>query len=248
MEIKKKPRARLENYSHLFLLIGLVLTLFLTYVAFEHKSYPRKTSSFNTVQMSQDIIEEMVITHRKEPTVIPLPPPPTPQMTEIIKVVDDIEDIPETIIHSSETDENEAVVVSERIQIIEELEEEEEIIQDVPFAIIEDIPVFPGCENGSKDEKKACFSKKIRKHINKKFDTQLGNELGLTPGKKKIYVMFTIDENGEITEVQSRAPHPRLQSEAARVVKSLPKMTPGKQRGTPVRVKYAVPITFEVIL
>ena len=60
--------------------------------------------------------------------------------------------------------------------------------------------------------------------------------------------MFTIDEHGSIQEVMARAPHPRLQTEATRVVKTLPKMTPGKQRGRPVRVKYSLPITFEVVL
>lgn len=247
MDTKKNPRARLENYSHQFMLIGLVLTLFFTYVALEHKSYTREISSFNTVDITADIVEEMIITHRKPPALKIAPPPP-PKLIEVIKIVEDIEDIPETIIESTETDETEAVVISDDIDAINEEAEYEEIIEDVPFAIIEDIPVFPGCEKGTKAEQKACFSGKVRKHVNREFDADLANELGLAPGKKRIFVMFTINEYGNITEVQSRAPHPRLQHEASRVVKSLPQMTPGKQRGLPVRVKYSLPITFEVVL
>ena len=247
MDTKKNPRARLENYSHQFMLIGLALTLFFTYIALEHKSYIREIATFSSVEITSEQVEEMVITHRKPPPIKHAPPPP-PKLIEIIQAVEDVADVPETIIESTETDETEAVITSEDIDNINEAAEYEEIIEDVPFAIIENIPVYPGCEKGTKAEKKACFSNKVRKHVNKKFDAELANELGLAPGKKRIFVMFTINEHGNITEVQSRAPHPRLQTEASRVVKTLPKMTPGKQRGVPVRVKYSLPITFEVVL
>ena len=59
--------------------------------------------------------------------------------------------------------------------------------------------------------------------------------------------MFTINQKGEIEDIKVRAPHPRLEKEGFRVVNSLPKFTPGKQRGVPVKVKYAMPITFQVI-
>ncbi|MFZ2284034.1 MAG: energy transducer TonB, partial [Lutibacter sp.] len=84
------------------------------------------------------------------------------------------------------------------------------------------------------------------KHVNSKFNADLASELGLTPGIKKIFVMFKIDKTGEITDIQARAPHKRLEAEAIRVVQSLPKMTPGKQRGRAVGVKYSLPIAFKV--
>ena len=118
--------------------------------------------------------------------------------------------------------------------------------QSLELAIIENIPVFPGCEKGTKAEKKACFSKKISRHINRKFNSGLASDLGLSAGKKRIFVMFKIDKTGSITEIQARAPHPRLQKEAERVVKTLPKMIPGKQRGRPVSVRYSLPIAFLV--
>lgn len=248
METKKTPRASLENYSHQFMLLGLVLTLFFTYVVLEHKTYIKETvPTYSAVEIQSEQVEEMVITHRRPPPIKFAPPPP-PKLLEIVQVVKNDVDIPETIIESTETDETEAVITSEDIENINEHAEYEEIIEDVPFAIIEDIPVFPGCKKGTKAEQRACFSRKVNKHVNREFDIELANELGLPEGKKRIFVMFTIDENGNIAEVQARAPHPKLQTEATRVVYTLPKMTPGKQRGKPVRVKYSLPITFQIVL
>jgi protein TonB len=247
METKKTPRARLENYSRQFLLIGLVLTLFIIHIALEHKSYTHEITQFSSVEIKETIVEDMIITLRKPPALIIVPPPPS-RLIEIVSIVENTEEIPETIMESTETDETEAVITSEEINDINEETEYEEIIEDVPFAIIEDIPIFPGCEKGNKLEKKTCFSKKVRKHINREFNLNIANDIGLPAGKKRIFVMFTINKFGHITEVQSRAPHPRLEHEASRVIKLLPKMIPGKQRGIPVPVRYSLPITFEVVL
>jgi protein TonB len=65
-------------------------------------------------------------------------------------------------------------------------------------------------------------------------------------GKQRINVIFKIDKNGNVTGVRSRAPHPRLEKEAARVINLLPKMKPGRQRGKAVVVPYSLPITFKV--
>ena len=89
------------------------------------------------------------------------------------------------------------------------------------------------------------MNKKIAQFIGKKFNTDLAGELGLS-GVQKIYVLFKIDKNGEVTDIRARAPHPRLEKEAERVVNLLPKMIPGKQRGKPVRVPYSLPISFQV--
>ena len=99
-------------------------------------------------------------------------------------------EVEETVLESTETDENEAVEVEE----IEEVVEEEEVLDDVPFAIIEDAPVYPGCK-GSKAAKKKCLQEKIKKHVNRKYNTGLAGDLGLDPGKKKVYVQFKIDKH-----------------------------------------------------
>jgi bla regulator protein blaR1 len=116
---------------------------------------------------------------------------------------------------------------------------------NVPFAIIEEVPIYPGCE-GTKEELKLCLQEKITKHVNRNFNTDLGKNLGLSSGIKRIFVMFKINKEGNITDVKSRAPHKALQEEAIRVVKLLPEMSPGKQKGETVDVMYSLPIAFKV--
>jgi protein TonB len=89
------------------------------------------------------------------------------------------------------------------------------------------------------------MSKKIEKFVRRKFNSDLAGDLGLS-GKQRISVIFKIDKNGNVTGVRSRAPHPRLEKEAARVINMLPKMKPSRQRGKSVVVQYSLPITFLV--
>jgi len=117
--------------------------------------------------------------------------------------------------------------------------------EDVPFAVIDEVPIFPGCE-GTKDELRTCLQEKITAQVNSNFNTDLAKNLGLTSGLKRIFVMFKIDKGGNITDVKSRAPHQKLADEAIRVINLLPKMVPGKQNGDVVSVKYSLPIAFKV--
>jgi protein TonB len=235
MEIKKNPKSNLENYSKIFMQIGLVLALFITYAAIEKKTYDRNIGDLGSANMTAEMEEETVITERIEPVKPKTPPPPAP---EKIEIVEDEKEVEETIIESTETDETEAVEIVE-------VEEVEEVIEDVSFMIIEDVPVFPGCK-GSKDQLKKCFSKKVQKHFSKKFDADLPNELGLSAGRKRVFIGFKIDKTGNIVDVQARAPHPKIKNEVVKVMKQLPRMKPGKQRGKPVGVKYSIPFTLIV--
>ncbi|NOR29050.1 MAG: energy transducer TonB [Lutibacter sp.] len=238
MQIKKNPKANLENYSKLFMQLGLVLALLIVYLAIEKKTYDRVIGDLGPVVLNMDEEEEQLELEIIKPPEPKTPPPPTPDVIEVVK---DEEEVEETVIESTETDEDEAVEIEEIIEV----EEEEDVLEDVPFAIIEDVPVYPGCK-GNKAKLRACLQEKITKHVNRKFNADLASDLGLSPGVKRIFVMFKIDRSGNITNVQARAPHKRLQAEAIRVVKLLPKMTPGKQRGRPVGVKYSLPIAFKV--
>ena len=238
MEIKKNPKSNLENFSKTFMLIGLVLALFITYIAIEQKTYDKTYGDLAVVSMNAEMEEEIPITERIEPVKPKTPPPPAP---EKIEVVEDEKEVEETVIESTETDESEEVIVEE----IVEVEEVEEVIEDVSFMIIEDVPVFPGCK-GNKKQLKDCFSKKVQKHFSRKFDADLPNELGLSPGKKRVFIAFKIDKTGNIVNVQARAPHPKIKSEVVSVMNKLPKMKPGRQRGKPVGVKYSIPFTLIV--
>ena len=117
---------------------------------------------------------------------------------------------------------------------------------NVPFAVIEDVPVFPGCEDlESNEARKECMSNKIIEVVNSNFNTALGKELGLK-GTNRIYVQFKITKDGNVEVLGARAPHPALQEEAERVVNMIPQMQPGKQKGQEVGVLYSLPITFKV--
>jgi len=89
------------------------------------------------------------------------------------------------------------------------------------------------------------MSGKVKEFVKKTFNTELASELGLE-GQQRIFVTFKIDKNGDVVNVRARAPHPKLEEEAVKVVKSLPHMTPGEQRGVPVGVLYGLPIIFQV--
>ncbi len=114
----------------------------------------------------------------------------------------------------------------------------------IPFAMIDEIPLYPGLEKSKST--KEDFSQQIAVFIKENFDKDLANHLGLESGKKRIYVQFTIDKSGNITNVKSRAPHKRLEEEAVRVISSLPQMKPGIKDGKEVAVKYTLPITLNV--
>ena len=238
MQVKKSPKANLESYTKLFMQLGLVLALLVVYLAIEKKTYDRVIAELGPANYNAQEEEQTIEIEQVKPPEQNTPPPPVP---DIIKVVEDQKEIEETIIKSTESNEKDEVKITK----IVEAKIEEDIMEDVPFAIIEDVPVYPGCK-GSKAELKECLQDKIAKHVNSKFNADLASDLGLTPGVKKIFVMFTIDKNGNIADVQARAPHKRLEAEAIRVVESLPKMTPGKQRGRAVGVKYSLPIAFKV--
>lgn len=116
----------------------------------------------------------------------------------------------------------------------------------IPFGVIEDVPVFPGCEDlASNEEKKDCMAKGIETMVNRHFNTDVAKNAGLT-GLHRIYVQFEITEKGQVKIMGARAPHPDLEQEAIRVVSELPDMQPGKQKGENVAVLYSLPIVLRV--
>ena len=245
----KSSKANIEGCTKLFLMIGLVMTLIVVNVLINYK-FKDITTDDSLTQKSRVILDETFIPETKtEPEEIKsqqTPPPPTPVL-EDIKIVEDDKLIKETIIASTETTLDEAVV-AQKIDFSDVKEEviEEEIVEDVPFFAIEQAPVFPGCK-GDKDALRRCMEEKVQQHVSKNFNASLSENLGLEAGIQRIFVTFVIDKSGNVVDIQSRAPHKLLQQEAERVIKSLPTMKPGEQRGRPVRVKYSLPIVFKVM-
>lgn len=236
MESKKNPKADVSRNGSIYFAVGLALMLFLTYSSLNYKTFDKSDIDIGKLNLDDELDEEIPII---EQIIPPPPPPPPPAAPEVIEVVEDEEEVEETVIESTETDQEEEIEVEE-IEV-------EEVYEDVevPFAVIENVPEYPGCERGTNAEKRKCMSDKIAKFVQRKFNTDLAGDLGLS-GRQRISVIFKIDKNGNVTGVRSRAPHPRLEKEAARVINMLPKMKPGRQRGKAVTVPYSLPITFQV--
>ena len=233
---KKNMKANVGRNSSIYFALGLVLMLFITYQSINYKSYDKAAIDIGSLNLEQENEEEIPIIDLK----LPPPPPPPAVAPQLIEIVEDEVEIEETVIESTETDQTEEIVEVDEVMV-------EEIYEDVevPFSVIENVPEYPGCEKGTNAQKRKCMSDKIAKFVQKKFNTDLAGDLGLS-GKQKINVMFKIDKKGNVTGVRSRAPHPRLEKEAARVINLLPKMKPGRQRGRAVVVPYSLPITFLV--
>ena len=234
MELKKNPKKDLNKNRGLYFVSGLALIMLLAYVALEWKTYDNNHDYEVAMNVADDLIEPVPITeHFKTP-----PPPPPPVAPPVIEVVEDDKEIVETVIESTETNQDEEVYKVEEIEVAEV---EEEII--IPISAVEKKPVFPGCENAT--DKLACFQKMIGKHIVKNFRyPEIAQEMGI---QGKVHMNFIIQKDGTIGNVRIlRSPDKNLGAEATRIIDKLPKMLPGKQGGKAVKVPFSLPITFKL--
>lgn len=155
-------------------------------------------------------------------------------------ITQDVKDAKEIRLYNGDNSSAVAIMNKEEHGISETLGKVE-----VPFAIIDKAPGFPGCDSKvSEHERKECFTKNISEFVGKNFNVSLASALGLT-GTQKIYVLFKVDVSGEIVQAKARAPHPELEEEALRVINMLPQLEPGEQDGKKVMVPYTLPIAFK---
>lgn len=234
MELKKNPQADLEKSRNLYLLIGLVLSLAFSIAAIEYRTYDR--GPIDLGQLDVEIEDEIIpITEREQKP--PPPPPPPPQ--EIIEVVaDEVELEEELEIESTETDQEEVV---EFIEV-----EEEESDEILNFAVVENKPVFPGCENEPNEEAKfQCFQLSLMKFISKNVDyPEMSRQMGV---QGRVFVSFVVEKDGKVSNVSvARGVDKMLDESAIAVVKKIPPLKPAKQSGRPVRMSYTVPINFRL--
>ncbi|WP_445731216.1 energy transducer TonB [Mariniflexile sp.] len=235
---KKNPEIEISRNSGLYFAIGLNLMLLLSWQLLEYKTYEKSDVARDVLNMEAEIEEDIPIVNIN----MPPPPPPPIAVGESIQIVEDVKDIEETVIESSETSQTEAITEREvSVKEVKVAAVEEEV--EVAFAVIEDVPVFPGCEGLSKSATKDCFQRKVQEHVVKNFNyPQAALDLGI---QGRVSVIFNIDSKGYTTGIRSRGPDKILEKEAERIIGLLPKMLPGKQRGKPVKVSYAVPIFFK---
>ena len=237
METKKNKNADVSRKSVLYFQIGLILVLFFVWQALEWKAY-------NQEPAGDDVINYDLFTETDVPITIleeSLPPELPKEIVKIPEVIEDHEPIQETLIASTESWEGKEVAVKDIVVV-----DEEEPVDDYSIMAVEEVPVFPGCEKlNSNNERMKCMSGKIHEIVGRRFDTSIGADLGLS-GIHKIYVNFKIQPDGSVQVLGARGPHPVLENEAVRVVKTLPEMQPGRQQGKPVGVLYMLPITFRI--
>ncbi|MBV1888452.1 MAG: energy transducer TonB [Urechidicola sp.] len=244
----KKHTIKLQKSSGLFMQLGLVLTLAIVYLLLEHQTEVNKPIALadnsnheitKIVELKDFIIEREKIVQKVEQQ----PKKEQEDITEFIKSDDPELVEPDLPFETSDPEERDPIHNSTLVVVENEdpLEDDTHLITNV-----HEVPIYPGCEKGTRAEKKACFESKVRKLINRKFNSELGTILGLEGGKQRISVQFKITKNGDIEILGARANHKKLEKEGKRVVNLLPKMKPGKHNGKPVDVSYMVPIVFNI--
>jgi periplasmic protein TonB len=224
MEIKKSPKADLENKKAIFMQIGLVVVLSLVLIAFEWTS---TDLGVNTGLAGSEVeVEEEIIPITRQEEVKPPPPPPPPQVTDILNIVDDDVELDDDLdILDSEMDQDKQQV--DFAIVVEEEEREDSQV----FLIVEEMPEFPGGNEA------------LQKYLGSSVKyPSIAQENGI---QGKVYIQFVINTKGDVTNaVVLRGVDPSLDKEALRVVQAMPKWKPGQQRNRPVRVSYTVPINF----
>lgn len=240
MEPKKNPELEVGRNSSLYFAIGMNIMLFISWQALEYKTYEAVDIELDRLVVEEVVEEEIPIMTMNTP---PPPPPPPAVVTEEIQIVEDLEEVEETIIESTETSQDDVIddrIISVSDVVVGEVDE----YVEVPFAVIEDVPLFPGCEKVKRSQRRACFQKKMLAHVSKNFrypETALEMEIS-----GRVFVIFTIEKDGSIKKIKTRGPDRLLENEARRIVSLLPKMIPGKQRGKPVSVPFSLPINFKM--
>ncbi len=229
MEIKKSPKANLENKKTLFREIGLIAALALVLLVFEWSTTDKEVSSLaaNTTVITDE--EQAPITQETPP-----PPPEQikePVMTEELQIVENDVKVETDFISTDDSDQK--IEIKPYVEA-KPVEEEVEVEEEIPFAIVEDKPTFQG-----KDANE--FTKWVYNQIEY---PEIAKENGI---QGRVTVQFTIDKDGSVKDVKVlRGVDSSLDKEAVRVIQKSPKWSPGKQRNKPVKVKYTFPIIFQL--
>lgn len=226
MEQKKTESANLENKRGIFFEIGFIVALGIFLVAFEWSTKVEKAADLGQIEAIVED-EEMAPITQQEQIELPPPPPPQQTVTDVIEIVDDKVEVADFSVNT-ESDEETTVEIQEIVEVEAKEEEPEE---PQVFFIVEDMPEFPGGELA------------LRKYIAENIRyPEMAKENDI---QGTVYIRFVVDTDGSVKNVEvMRGVDPLLDKEAIRVVQSLPKFKPGKQRGKAVKVSHQVPIKF----
>lgn len=244
MQLKKNPSIDAKRNSLLYFQIGLAAITALTYFGMEVKT-PDPIIKVEKPEIVETFVEEEIIPLTMQVQKAPPPPPPAP---EVIQVVDDKVVLEDKKIEPTDTNDKQEVntnpVDYSNLNVGGDTQGTA-IIDDVPFEILEDAPLFPACEGKPKAQQKQCFVDEMNKHVKKHFnypEAALENNI-----QGRISCLITIGKDG-VPRVKVKGPAGKelLEKEAQRIMDKLPKFKPGKQQGMPVGVSYTQPIVFKV--
>ena len=227
MEVKKSPKADLENKKTTNLLVGAIIILAVLFVGFEWSERDKQVTTDTGI--AEVVFEEEIIpiTEQEQPKQAP-PPPEAPKMEEVLEIMDNDSQVEESTIQASDDTQTAVEVKYTPVEVEEEEVEEQQI-----FQVVEEMPEFPGGMG-------ECM-KFLGKNI--KYPT-ISQENGV---QGRVIVQFVVNRDGSIVDpVVVRGVDPYLDKEALRVIQMMPKWKPGKQRGKAVRVKYTVPVMFRL--
>ena len=228
MEIKKSDKANLENKKLLFTELGLIVSLAITFGAFEYTSKETKVSTLEDT--AEVVLEEEIIPITQE---TPPPPPAAPKipiLSDQIDIVDDEIELDDDMFMNLEDDASLGVEIMDYVEVEEEDVEEEAI----PFQLVEEKPSFQGGDANQ-------FSKWVNQRL---VYPEIAKENGV---QGRVTLQFTVEKDGSVTKVKVlRGVDPSLDKEAVRVVSQSPKWKPGKQRDRAVPVTYTFPVIFQL--
>ncbi len=239
MKTKKSKKADLNNYTSTFFLLGLVLTLFISWKLIDLKTYVEDVDIEACPAVGKKEDEIFTFKHEKIKEKIKK----RKRETASLNIKKDDDKVKEDILKATDIGDDDPIKKADSIQV-----DDDPIPIDIPvdFKLVEEIPVYPGCEGKKGTALRKCMNDKIMRFVGKNFNKDLAGDLGLSGEKVKIYTQFTIDKDGKIVNVKSRSKYKALQEEAKRVVKMFPEMKPGRQHGMKVKVTYNLPIIFRV--
>lgn len=230
--------------TNLYLMVGLVISMSLSLLAFEWRTFRYSVRELVAVQDSEEIVEirnVKIVEEKKQasPSKFLKPVPDVPVLTDDLKPVDKPD---EEVTPAGPTgpEKNPNIFSLDD----EEVGDDEEGVVD--YSVLSDFPVFPGCEKSrTRDEFLECFSSGVTAFISRHYKVPESCKSWGVSGR--IAVRFVLGKNGKVESATVvKGIMGDCDKEAERVVKMLPEMIPGKQAGHAVRTSFVVPIRLDI--
>ncbi|MDD3320532.1 MAG: energy transducer TonB [Paludibacter sp.] len=223
MVAKKSLNASLDKKKSVFLLMGFVVGLSLLFICLEWSKEVIKYEVFNNSSYIDEGVEIIQTVEKKK--LPPTPPPPPIKSIENIEIVENTTET-KPVDFKSDIDPNEKIDI---VKVMPAKTEDDG--GDVEFRVVEEMPQFPG-----------NIFKFLSENIHYPIIAIENNVQG------QVICQFLVNKDGTIDDISViRGVDRNLDKEAIRVIQSMPKWNPGKQRGKAVKVRYTLPITFRLM-